>query len=76
MMCIYFFPFGYKKIHECSCDICGKNFATLGELKKHIKKHTQKDKEYLLLDGFGIARCNKCFISFVSVEALEEHGCC
>lgn len=73
-MCFQFFH-RYEKIHECSCDVCGRNFETIEKLKKHIKIHRKEDKDFLLLDGFGIVRCNKCFVSFISAEALENHGC-
>jgi hypothetical protein len=34
-----------------------------------------KEIDKVLSQGYGIVRCNRCWTSFISTEALTEHHC-
>jgi hypothetical protein len=65
----------FQRFYECSCDICGKNFENMEKLITHMGVHSTEQMNRLLKHGFGTVRCNKCFTSFTSVAAMEEHPC-
>jgi hypothetical protein len=41
----------------------------------HMGYHDTDDMNRVLSHGYGTVRCNKCWISFVNVEALIDHPC-
>ena len=65
----------FKKIHECSCNICGAVFDTMEKLITHMGSHKTEEINYLLRRNYGIVRCNKCFMEFRTVADMEEHPC-
>lgn len=70
--------FSYKRLDyplECSCDMCGKNFSNTENLVTHMGYHETSDMNRVLSHGYGTVRCNKCWTSFVNVEALIDHPC-
>ena len=80
-MCFPFFRFrkdrqrNFQRFYECSCDICGKNFENMEKLITHMGSHSTEQMNKMLAHGFGTVRCNKCFVAFTSVAAMEEHPC-
>ena len=65
----------FSKPFDCSCEICGSNFTTMNQLVTHMGYHETRDLNRNLRHGYGTVRCNKCFKSFPSVAAMEEHTC-
>ena len=65
----------FSKPFDCSCEICGANFTTMGELIVHMGYHETRDLNINLRHGYGTVRCNTCFRTFPSVAAMEDHQC-
>ena len=65
----------FKRLHECSCNICGAIFDTMDKLITHMGSHKIEDINYLLRRNYGTVRCNKCFMEFRTVADMEEHAC-
>ena len=65
----------FKRLHECSCNICGAVFDTMEKLITHMGSHKTEEINYLLRRNYGIVRCNKCFMEFRTVADMEEHPC-
>ena len=82
-MCLHFrwFKQKYKQLRdfskpfECSCEICGNNFATMDQLIVHMGCHETADLNRNLRHGYGTVRCNTCFRTFPSVAAMNDHHC-
>lgn len=65
----------FAKPFECSCEICGANFSTMGELIVHMGYHPTELLNRNLKHGYGTVRCNTCYQTFTSAAAMEEHPC-
>jgi ribosomal protein L34E len=65
----------FKRLHECSCNICGAVFETMEQLITHMGRHKTDEINYLLRRNYGTVRCNKCFMEFRTVADMEEHPC-
>jgi ribosomal protein L34E len=65
----------FKRLHECSCNICGAVFETMEQLITHMGRHKTDEINYLLRRNYGTVRCNKCFMEFRTVADMEEHMC-
>lgn len=65
----------FKRLHECSCNICGAVFETMEKLITHMGSHKIEEINHLLRRNYGTVRCNKCFMEFRTVADMEEHGC-
>ena len=65
----------FSKPFDCSCEICGVNFTTMGDLIVHMGYHTTESLNINLKHGYGTVRCNRCYQSFSSVAAMEDHPC-
>ena len=65
----------FKRLHECSCNICGTVCETMEQLITHMGSHKTDEINYLLRRNYGTVRCNKCFTEFRTVADMEEHQC-
>ena len=65
----------FSRPFDCSCEICGANFTTMGDLIVHMGYHTTESLNRNLKHGYGTVRCNRCYQSFSSVAAMEDHPC-
>jgi ribosomal protein L34E len=65
----------FKRLHECSCNICGAVFKNMEQLITHMGRHKTDEINYLLRRNYGTVRCNKCFTEFRTVADMEEHQC-
>jgi len=65
----------FKRLHECSCNICGAVFETMEQLITHMGRHKTEEINDLLRRNYGTVRCNKCFMEFRTVADMEEHPC-
>jgi ribosomal protein L34E len=65
----------FKRLHECSCNICGAVFKNMEQLITHMGNHKTDEINYLLRRNYGTVRCNKCFTEFRTVADMEEHQC-
>lgn len=74
-MCIYFFYKKMKHYLECSCELCGKNFECIEDLERHMNKHKVSDVSHILKSGYGIVRCNQCWLAFASIDTFMCHSC-
>ena len=65
----------FRKLHECSCNICGNVFDTMEKLITHMGSHKTEEINYLIRRNYGTVRCNRCFMEFRTVADMEEHPC-
>lgn len=54
----------HRMKQSCQCEICGKTFRRMSQLKPHLKDHYDKERKY---------ECETCGRTFVRPNELRKH---